>query len=45
MRDIGEAYKIISSKALRYVDKVPLPTTDSFQLDGKNSEIVITSEL
>lgn len=42
-REIRQAYDVIQSKARRFVNNVNLISIDAFELDGKNSEAVVTS--
>lgn len=42
-REIRQAYGIIKSTAKRFVDNVDLISVDEFNIDGQNSEDVITS--
>lgn len=41
--DITNAYEVIRGKAKSFSANVPLPSIESFKLDGTNSEVVITS--
>lgn len=39
------AYKVIKSKAKRFAANVPLPSTESFRLNGTSSETFVTSKI
>ncbi|KAI1453883.1 putative glutamyl-tRNA amidotransferase subunit A [Annulohypoxylon moriforme] len=43
LHDISNAYQVVKSKAKRFASNVPLTTIDKFDLDDKNSELLVTS--